>query len=448
MWNNLSPTAKKNVVYGAGIVILLLLSGVVLSFGENSDFSIKPKTHDEPVTNLLTGTKTRKYSINQLSNEQAKQQSQINNLSTQFDNYQKQMKSYQDKQQRLLTNISNQLSNQEKMTREKFQNLTTEQQKLYLEQNKNKLQTNSRINSALTEMKQSKNSAPYSKTPVPASDRRTNRDKTPRNLDSQWKLFQNKVTEKPPLGASVSGKPDSVVSNLPKLYIYKQEESEEIPEPEATEEDEENIYLPSGTIIKTKILAGFYAPTGVKANKNPIPFLARVVDLSILPNRFRADMRECFIVAGGYGDRSTERAYGRIENISCVRNSGGVIDIPMKGWVVGEDGFQGIRGKIISRSGELLAKTAAAGVLAGFADIYKPQSYTGLVSTSETGLTTPDTGLAFKAGALGGVSNAMDRLADYYIDLAEQTFDVIEIGPTREVTFIVNPGVEFTQVEL
>ena len=67
------------------------------------------------------------------------------------------------------------------------------------------------------------------------------------------------------------------------------------------------------------LLGGLDAPTGGQAQSNPHPVLIRLSDNAVLPNRFRGEYRECFVIAAGYGDISSERAYLRTENLSCVR---------------------------------------------------------------------------------------------------------------------------------
>lgn len=62
------------------------------------------------------------------------------------------------------------------------------------------------------------------------------------------------------------------------------------------------------------------------ASAHPFPSTLRIQKEAILPNRFRADVRECFLIVSGYGDLSSERAYLRGETFSCVREDGGVIE--------------------------------------------------------------------------------------------------------------------------
>jgi conjugal transfer pilus assembly protein TraB len=83
--------------------------------------------------------------------------------------------------------------------------------------------------------------------------------------------------------------------------------------------------VPAGSLLKGVLLTGLDAPTGRSARRDPYPALVRIKHEALLPNRFRADVRECFLVAAGFGDLSAERASLRGETLSCVRADGGVI---------------------------------------------------------------------------------------------------------------------------
>ena len=47
---------------------------------------------------------------------------------------------------------------------------------------------------------------------------------------------------------------------------------------------------------------------------------------------------------------------------------------------------------------------------------------------------------ALQGGAMRGAGSAMDRMANYYMDLSETLFPVIEIDVTRHIEFIVQRG--------
>jgi len=55
--------------------------------------------------------------------------------------------------------------------------------------------------------------------------------------------------------------------------------------------------------------------------------------------------------------------------------------------------------------------------------------------------TTVDPGKQFEAGFGTGVGRALDRLAQYYISLAEKVFPVIEIDAGRSVDVVLTQGV-------
>ena len=88
----------------------------------------------------------------------------------------------------------------------------------------------------------------------------------------------------------------------------------------------------------------FDAPTGGQSQTNPHPVLLRLVDSAVLPNRYRGQVRECFVIGAGYGDISSERAYIRTENLSCVRHDGSTLEIAIQGSIFGEDGKVGSAG--------------------------------------------------------------------------------------------------------
>ena len=103
-------------------------------------------------------------------------------------------------------------------------------------------------------------------------------------------------------------------------------------------------YLPAGSFAGAVLLSGLDAPTDGLGRSNPQPVLLRLEDHGTLPNGFRSRVRECFVTAAGFGDLSSERAYLRLERLSCVTHEGTVLDRPVKGFVAGEDGKAGLRG--------------------------------------------------------------------------------------------------------
>jgi len=198
-------------------------------------------------------------------------------------------------------------------------------------------------------------------------------------------------------------------------------------------------YLPAGTFMRVVLLAGLDAPTGGQAQNNPHPILMRVLDPAQLPNRYMADMKDCVVTANGYGDISSERAYIRTDRLSCIDQKGGAVDVSLKGYVAGEDGKAGMRGRLVSKQGHALANAFLAGIGSGIGQAFKESSST--VSTSPLGSTSTVTdGKELQAGLASGVGSAMSQLSKYYIKLAEQVFPVIEVDGGRVVDVVLTRG--------
>ena len=199
-------------------------------------------------------------------------------------------------------------------------------------------------------------------------------------------------------------------------------------------------YLPSGSFTRALLLGGLDAPTGGQAQRNPQPVLLRLSDNAILPNQFRSRVKECFVVGAGYGDVSAERAYIRTESLSCVTRDGTAIEVPVKGYVAGEDGKAGMRGRLVSKQGQILANALLAGIASGIGSAFQQGATT--YSLSPLGSTSTITsGKQLEAGLGTGVGRALDRLAQYYISLAEKVFPVIEVDAGRTVDVVLTQGI-------
>ena len=196
------------------------------------------------------------------------------------------------------------------------------------------------------------------------------------------------------------------------------------------------------SFTRAVLLGGIDAPTGGVAQSNPIPVLLKLLDFAVLPNQYRSNVKECFVVAEAYGDVSSERAYPRLLTLSCVLKGGQAIEVKLKGSVFGEDGKNGLRGRLVTKQGQILANALLAGVASGIGQGFSTSASTIAISPLGTTSTTGNsTGDILKSGLGQGVGKAMDRLAQYYISLAEKTFPVIEVDAGRIVDVVVTEGV-------
>jgi conjugal transfer pilus assembly protein TraB len=200
-------------------------------------------------------------------------------------------------------------------------------------------------------------------------------------------------------------------------------------------------YLPSGMFGRAKILSGLDAPTAGQAQSNPHPVLLELIDLAVLPNAYRYDWKRCFVVGAGHGELSSERALIRTETLSCIGKDGReVLDVPIKGFIAGEDGKAGVRGRVVSKQGAALANALLAGVVSGIGSGLEKAATT--TSVNPLGSTTSvKPGSEMKAGLGEGVGKALDRIAQYYLNLADKMFPVIEVDADRVVDVVLTKGV-------
>lgn len=205
-----------------------------------------------------------------------------------------------------------------------------------------------------------------------------------------------------------------------------------------------DMYLPAGSILSGTLVTGLDAPTSNQARNDPFPALLRVKHEAILPNRYRMDIRECFLIASGYGSLSAERAYMRAERISCVKKDGGVIESSMDAYSVGEDGKAGIRGRIVSKNGQIIGNALLSGFISGVSSAFAPQRVQSYNTNATSGqpqvyqYPSPEylAGQAFS----GGVKGAAEQIAEYYLEMAKNIFPIVEIDAGRKIDFIVVRG--------
>jgi conjugal transfer pilus assembly protein TraB len=206
-----------------------------------------------------------------------------------------------------------------------------------------------------------------------------------------------------------------------------------------------SAFVPAGTFIPAMLLTGIDAPCGARAQSGPHPVLIRLQDLSFLPNEVRQDWKGCFVLGEGYGELSSERAYVRLINLSCVdKQNDKVLDMPIKGYVADQDSKNGLRGEVVSKQGVFVARTLMAAFVEGVAEGFNQSQQT--VVTTDSGTVSSNEidnfGDGFRTGFSSGASDAAKKLSDFYMDLAEDIFPIIEIGGQRHLTLILTEGID------
>ena len=202
-----------------------------------------------------------------------------------------------------------------------------------------------------------------------------------------------------------------------------------------TKEKKADELLITGSFARARLLNGVEAPTGGQANGNPVPMLLEIKDPAFLPNRYRSDIKRCMVTANATGDLSSERVLVRLDRMSCITNTRGTIDVRVTGYVTGEDGKTGLKARVVTRSGQAIANALLVGTLSGLGEavsLAAQDSTTNFAGTVSNSVNNP-----WKAGLGDGMKDAMDRVADYYLRLADKIFPVLEVDAGRDVDIVI-----------
>jgi conjugal transfer pilus assembly protein TraB len=411
-WKNLTPDKKKAASAGGLLMGLLVILYLFIAAGPDGDRSRLPAVSATD-KNLLTGSDPKSLGLDALGNDLRANEEMTETLRSQLEAERKQRE--QDGQifQRELERLKNQF------------NLAREE-----------------MNSQLGGFSRSQQDALENL----RKEVRTLEDGTVVEVDapksgtiSAESVANQGLFETPEIIPAVNtpGAPGQAAALL-KVRVFGEEEISDA----GGFESPHTVYLVSGSILSGVLINGLDAPTGNRARKDPMPALVRLKHDAILPNRYRSDVKECFIIVGATGDLSTERAFMRGEKLSCVRNDGRLIEITVDAYAVGEDGKVGMRGRLVSRNGALVAKGALAAFAGSLSDIFRPvrvQAFNTRPGEDQL-FEAPDASEALEASSYAGVGGAMGELADYYVDLADQIVPFIEVDAGRKIDLILLKG--------
>lgn len=431
-WENLPPKYKR---YGVLVVVVVVVIGAASIFSGEKEKPQRRST-EKTIRHVLTDTNTREVGLDSLSAD-------IKLVSRENETLRKELA-------KIALNLSKQepeSAEREALSRD-VARVQIELEKLR-EENKELRETSTRGSS---DTDGDEEAEPKSRNRTTRSNAASTGDADELSFDMGYSspedVFKN---AKLPTGRAPSSEDGEGGRNQPsgpkRLTIASYSSSQTDTEESEEDKKPQEVFMPAGSIITGVLLNGMDAPTGQGARKDPFPATMRIQKEAILPNRFRADIRECFLIISGYGDLSSERAYLRSETLSCVKDNGDVIETSIDAYAVGEDGKAGLRGRLVSKQGQIIAKSLAAGFMAGASEAFDVDTVptlslqgSGRVQYQQNEFS--DT--LMRGAAARGASTALDRIAQFYIDMAEGIFPVIEIDAGRQVEVIITKGSSLT----
>ena len=223
-------------------------------------------------------------------------------------------------------------------------------------------------------------------------------------------------------------------SYTPNITATKFETEIEFDKPKSSK-----LYVPETSFVTGYTLGGLAVSTALNTpDENATPVVIRLSDRGNLPQNFETDISTCRILGSAYGDLASERAVIRAEKLICINPTTQlIVTSNVAGTIHGPDGMNGVKGKVVATNSKFVKNAMIGGVISGLANSAKGQD--GMAITN-LGVSTKKKGFKQMAGegAFSGASNAAEKVADYYLRMAEQMSPVLTVpgGVKVQVMFI------------
>ncbi len=209
-------------------------------------------------------------------------------------------------------------------------------------------------------------------------------------------------------------------------------------------------FIAPGDAVQLRLLTGVAAPV----DGTPYPVMFKLLGPISGPDGSALDLGEARIVAAAQGSETDGRVVYRMTDLAFRNSDGRRSVVKIDGWIVGEDGIRGMRGKVIDKLGQVILATMAYSGAAATGDAVlrryqnnfntfnsflgvRPQNRRNS-SAVNLNLTGNDMDLA-AASALtdGGI-----RITQMLLDKYEKMVPVVEVNSGRDVVAVFSRGAE------
>lgn len=218
---------------------------------------------------------------------------------------------------------------------------------------------------------------------------------------------------------------------------FRRELKEVVSAPQKEKVKSVDTCIPAGTSVKAVLISSVDFPCGLYAQSDPQPVKLQILDDARLPHCVRVKLKGGIVIASAYGDLSSERVYIRTERLTQTKASGEFVETEVTGYITGHDGKYGVRGAIVDKSGKVIQNAAVSGFFSGVNQVLQRSNETNISYGNPDQGNFAAAGNVLRYGSMNGVSNAFDRLTDYFIRQADRISPVIQIsaGLPVDITF-------------
>lgn len=188
------------------------------------------------------------------------------------------------------------------------------------------------------------------------------------------------------------------------------------------------LALPAGSFGEATLLTGVYAPT----SGDTLPVLLRLDAALVGPNRSRVPIRDAFLVGKAQGDANSKRAVVQLETLSVVLASGETVETKVNGWVIDDDGIQGLAGAYVWRADEILALAGLSAGASGAAEAFAAREATSLAGP--LGTVTAITGDPLRFAGHRALGSALGEMSKILAARLQEVIPAVYVTNGRRVT--------------
>ncbi|MBI2901134.1 MAG: TraB/VirB10 family protein [Planctomycetes bacterium] len=201
------------------------------------------------------------------------------------------------------------------------------------------------------------------------------------------------------------------------------------------------VRVPAGSFAEGTLLTGVYAPT----EGQPMPVKIRLDRAFVGPNRTRIPFQEAFLIGKAVGDPNSERVVVQLDRLSYVKQNGETIEVAINGYVVDEDGVQGVAGQYVWRAFDVASLGVLSGALSAGTDAAAARETLSKVNPLG-GASQVVTGDPLRFATFRGLSKAGEGIDKIVVKRLDEIVPAVYVPNGRHVTVCLIDGVTLENV--
>lgn len=213
--------------------------------------------------------------------------------------------------------------------------------------------------------------------------------------------------------------------------------------PKEKKDAKKTVRIPTAAGGRATLMNGVFAPvTG-----EPGPVRLRF-DAAILgPNQARIPLKNSYLIGKATGDPNSCRVSIQIEKFSTVKEKGEAIETKAIGYVVGDDGLEGVPGSYEWRAWEYMPLAVGTGGLQGLSGAFAQTQMTTTVNPLG-GVSNAVTGDSMKLAGYQAMGGAAGKLSEIVAERMKEIHPAVSTPANRQVTVVFLEGVTLEGLDI